>query len=234
MLVGWHGHEVTGPRFSLNTLSVDVKPVGDQVFVNGNEWYLSTTTVDVLATAPFANKARFWLRGEEEPEFEDFTGGWSFATIPEGRTAAFAQFEDGCGFQSVPYQWFLILDTEGPIGGFIEIDSGAKYLDDLTVKVRLSATDTVGQVAQMRLSEAQDFTDAAWETFAGEKSWTFDETEGPKILYAQFRDPPGNESEITSDTILLDRTEPQDVSISIGGGGRVHNSNPGGSAFGGR
>ena len=50
VLVGWHGHEVTGPRFSLNTLAVDVKPVGDQVFVNGNEWYLSETTVDVLAT----------------------------------------------------------------------------------------------------------------------------------------------------------------------------------------
>lgn len=71
-----------------------------------------------------------------------------------------------------------------------------------TVTLRLSAQDDASGVAQMQVSNSNDFAGASWETYVKNKAWQVpsgDET----TVYVRFVDNAGNVSEPVHDTITL-------------------------------
>jgi len=55
----------------------------------------------------------------------------------------------------------------------------------------------------MMISNASDFANAAWESYATTKSWTLTSGNGTKTVYAKFRDSALNTSTAVSDAITL-------------------------------
>ena len=94
-----------------------------------------------------------------------------------------------------------------PPTGTVTINTGASYTKTTAVTLTLSATDASGTVAQMQCSN-DNVTYSAAEAYATTKSWTLSSGDGPKTVYAKFKDAAGNWSAAVSDTITLDSTPP--------------------------
>ncbi len=93
-------------------------------------------------------------------------------------------------------------DTEAPTGPVVLIAGGAATTETLDVSLSLYASDNVA-VDQMMISNASNFSGAAWETYNTTKSpWTLTGgADGTRTVYAKFRDAAGNVSATASDTI---------------------------------
>lgn len=128
-------------------------------------------------------------------------------TLQNGKSYYFAvKAKNGAGLWStVGYSDGIIVDTIAPTG-IVAINNNALYTTTTVVTLNLSATDTgsgMGTDAQMRFSN----DNVNWSTpepYATTKSWTLTSGDGPKTVYAKFKDIAGNWSSIVSDTINLD------------------------------
>ena len=102
-----------------------------------------------------------------------------------------------------------------PPTGTLAIDGGAATTDSPNVTLSLAATDDASGVAQMRFSN--DGTSFALPVaFAATASWTLSGGNGPKTVFAEFRDGAGNWSAAVSASIVLDApadTAPPAVAI---------------------
>jgi len=99
-------------------------------------------------------------------------------------------------------------DTTPPTGAVL-INNDDSYTVSTSVTLALSAADDdAAGVTQMRVSNTADFAGAGWQSFAASLTWTLTDGDGPKIVYAAFRDAAGNPSEVSSDSIALDTTLP--------------------------
>jgi hypothetical protein len=105
------------------------------------------------------------------------------------------------------------VDTTPPEGTVV-IENGDPYTSSQLVTLTLSANDD-SSVEQMSFRN-DGSTWTAWESYATLKSWTMTESEGTKVVHAQFKDDVGLITE-ASDTIILDATPPKG-SILINGG----------------
>ncbi|HRW49911.1 MAG TPA: hypothetical protein P5333_20485, partial [Caldilinea sp.] len=118
-------------------------------------------------------------------------------------------------------------DPDMPAGAFL-IENGQEVALSKQVQLAISATDTplegaaqgaaahmtdmlslmINEVSggvEMRFSNTEDMTGAAWEPLATSKAWTLDCDPGETCtVYGQFRDAAGNESLIINDMIDLD------------------------------
>jgi hypothetical protein len=100
------------------------------------------------------------------------------------------------------------IDTTAPTGT-ITINNGDSYAASESVTLGLSAEDDSGSSGmQMMVSNAADFAGSVWQSYTESKAWTLTSGDGPKIVYAMFRDPAGNASPAYSDAIELDSTPP--------------------------
>lgn len=82
------------------------------------------------------------------------------------------------------------------------IEDGKEFTNRINVFLRFTAPQGT---ALMRISNDSTFADAAWETFASQRSWTLPNGDGEKIVYAKFRDVNDHETvEPISDRIILD------------------------------
>jgi len=91
----------------------------------------------------------------------------------------------------------------GAMSGSIKINNGATYTNTPDVTLNLSATN----VAQMCFSnDSSSWSD--WEDYITTKSWTLASADGEKTVYVKFRNVLGTESDIYSDSIILDTTPP--------------------------
>jgi hypothetical protein len=104
-----------------------------------------------------------------------------------------------------------------PPTGTLTINSGAMATTVNTVNLALAATDTQGQVAQMRLS-GDGSTWAAWQPYTRTAHYSLSLGDELKTVYAQFRDDLGNSSSVTSDTIRLDMSAGADQRLSVNEG----------------
>ncbi len=99
-------------------------------------------------------------------------------------------------------------DTSPPTGTVL-INNDDSYTVSTSVTLTLSAADDeAAGVTQMRVSNAADFAGAGWQSFAASLAWTLTDGDGPKTVYAAFRDAAGNPSQVSSDSIALDTTLP--------------------------
>ena len=90
-----------------------------------------------------------------------------------------------------------------PPTGSVVVDAGAAWTNSSLVSLVASATDDVA-VTQMRFSN-DNAAWSAWEAYStAAKSWTLASGNGPRTVYAQYRDAANNVSTTASDGIVLD------------------------------
>ena len=107
--------------------------------------------------------------------------------------------------------------------GSLSINGGAAYTNQLPVTLNLNATDDSGSVAQMQFSN-DNTTWSGWETYSTTKNWTLSAGDGPKTVYARFKDLAGNVSGSASAAIVLDTTAPSPCSLVINAGAQYTNT----------
>jgi alpha-tubulin suppressor-like RCC1 family protein len=108
-----------------------------------------------------------------------------------------------------------LIDSTVPTGS-ISINSGAMATTNNVTTLTLSATDTGGNLYQMRLS-LDNVSWSAWEAYATSRSYTLPAGDGTKNLYVQYRDTVGNISIAYRGTIILDTLAPTG-SVSLNNG----------------
>jgi alpha-tubulin suppressor-like RCC1 family protein len=108
-------------------------------------------------------------------------------------------------------QIYIGIDTTPPVGS-VSINSGAAATNNAIVTLTLSATDSQSGVSQMQFSN-DNLTWAAAESYSTTKTWTLTAVDGPKTVYAKFKDVAGNWSSAYSSSIMLD-TAPPTVTIT--------------------
>ncbi|HEY5541389.1 MAG TPA: hypothetical protein VIL41_08045, partial [Coriobacteriia bacterium] len=106
-------------------------------------------------------------------------------------------------------------DVIAPTGSVV-INNGAAWTNSTAATLTVSASDNVG-VYQMRFSN-DNVTWSTWETYStATKNWPLATGNGPKTVYAQYKDAAGNVSATVNDTIGLDGTAPTTTSNVVGG-----------------
>lgn len=111
-------------------------------------------------------------------------------------------------------------DQTSPLGT-IAINGGAAYANAVTsspATLNVSASDPGSGASGM---EGMCFSDngtswSAWQGYAPTSTWTLPAPDGPKTVWAKFRDRAGNESAPVSGSIILDRTPPVIGAVTLG------------------
>ena len=110
----------------------------------------------------------------------------------------------------------LQIDTTKPIGN-IQINNGDAQTTSTKLKINLTASDPSvhGEVnsgiSEYIISEDQNFSNDTWEEFLNEKlliNKAIPKTPGTHTFYVKFKDSVGNESEVYSNSIIFNTTQP--------------------------
>ena len=127
-------------------------------------------------------------------------------TLTEGNNTIYVKVTD-----TTPYpqymNFYVNVDTTVPTGHIV-INNAATFTTTPNVYLTMSAQDLNG-VKKMRLGNGENLTNATWENFVSNKSWTLAANDGVKTVYVEFQDSNGLVSRTYSDTIILDTTAPQ-------------------------
>lgn len=105
----------------------------------------------------------------------------------------------------------LILDTLGPSGVSLLINSGAQYTTSQSVNLAIGCTDgdTTGyQMKVWGIDGVSSESAASWETFTNSKVVQLTSGDGLKTVYVKLRDDVHNESAVASATITLNTAVP--------------------------
>lgn len=105
----------------------------------------------------------------------------------------------------------LSLDTLPPSNLSVELNGGSYYTSSKSVNLQttVSDADTAGyQMKVWGVSGTASEADAAWETYAPEKSISLTDGDGLKTVYVKVRDDVGNETASASASITLDTVAP--------------------------
>ncbi len=125
---------------------------------------------------------------------------------------------DAAGYSasnSFDFEW----DKKDPTG-YVTISGGDDYAPLLTVDLTIKGFDVGGsQLDQMALAEDSAFLTPAWETPVFTKSWPFTAGEGERFIYLKLKDKAGNESQVYSDSIIMDTVVPAAVTPDNGNSG---------------
>jgi len=118
--------------------------------------------------------------------------------FPVANTLYFQPFTNSLGNEL----WKLDVDILPPVGS-VSINSGSQYTTSPSATLTLNATDVLSTVSSMMVCDNDSFTGCEWEIYQTSKTWIFNETEGTKTIYVKYKDSEGNESEVFSDSIVL-------------------------------
>jgi PKD repeat protein len=193
-----------------DTITLDtVQPTGTIVINNGApatnniQVTLTLTASDTgsgLDSMSFSNDGATFT----EPEAIASTKDWDLAPGGDGLRTVYAKYMDKAGnYRTVSDT--ITLDTIAPTGT-VAINGGAEYTNTVEVTINLD----VPGASHMRFNNRFDDNWSAWFDYAATKPWTLLSGDGPKSVFAQFKDEAGNTSSVTGDDIILDSTPPAD------------------------
>lgn len=151
---------------------------------------------DVTEWTPVPNQAGVWLQAWDlEPGDDGPRTVYIRVRDPEANVGE--SFDDIYLKQSLPT-------------GDVLIDGGAPVTGSPDVVLDLTLNDTYYDPSQcqMRLSNEPGFPGTLWQAYNPQVNWTLTEGSGEKTVYAQFRDPLGNTSDVYTDSIFLDQEAP--------------------------
>jgi|GEM_PF-6071997 len=101
----------------------------------------------------------------------------------------------------------LVVDTIKPTG-ILQINTESTYTTNTTVHLAISAVDARG-VAKLRIAtNLPDLVNQTWLDYVSSLNYTLPAIDGLVTVYAQVKDNTGWESNVFSDSILLDTTPP--------------------------
>jgi hypothetical protein len=136
-------------------------------------------------------------------------------TDTDGEKTVYVKYRDEAGNESEVLSDTIIYDSTPPEGTII-INDGDEYTNALAVNLTIAATDETSGVGEMMLSEDETFADGSWVAYAVSKEFTLSTPDGTKTVYVKFIDNAGNESEVASDSIILDTQTEVDVTTVAG------------------
>jgi len=194
-------------------------PVAKQLTINQGADYTSKPVVDLKIRAEGADLMQFsaqenfqnstkWLAYKEDVE------GW-ILTGEEGTNSVFVRFRDYAGNVSEIISDSIVLQAKPPSGRLI-INEGALVTTNRNRRVDLSLIYNA-YASEMMISNNEDFAGAKWQPVAQQiREWQLKEDkDGPQRVFAKFKSKAGVESSVATDQILLDRTPPQNLDITI-------------------
>lgn len=161
--------------------------------------------------------------------FVDNGGNWRVDGVPAGRYVVSAELSDYApGY--VPTD--LEVSSEGtvtaspitlfPASAIVQIQP-EDYATSTGVQVQLLAF--VEQLTEMRVSLDPNFTNDNFVPFAAQIPFELADQDGEQLVYAQFRDVTGRESDAFFAKVTLDRATPEVLSFSAGSNGFVTSEN---------
>jgi hypothetical protein len=185
-------------------------PSQPKILVNNGDMFAKSPDVTLSLSA----KDVYEMLIQGNPTWIPFqpTLPWKLDPPTNGEKLVQVRFRDEVGNISDLAFDNIILDMEPPLLPQIIINNGNRYTRESNVPLKLSAIGA----EKMMVSSSPDFTNANWLPYTNALSnWDLGQEDGLKTVYAKFQDLAGNETEIVSGEILLDKTPPIKPKIEV-------------------
>ncbi|OGY28997.1 MAG: hypothetical protein A3J50_03860 [Candidatus Woykebacteria bacterium RIFCSPHIGHO2_02_FULL_43_16b] len=136
-----------------------------------------------------------------------FDVGPNPGTVQHPNTKTFyIQAKDDQGHTNTVEGTFL-RDRNPPGPASVSINNNATYANNLQVTLAITCIDNESGCAYMQFSnDGTNFSPL--EAFITNKSWTFSPGDGPRTVYARFKDQALNQSANFSDSVIMDTASP--------------------------
>lgn len=144
---------------------------------------------------------------------------WELEKGADGPRTVYVKFRDIAGNETAVISDRVIIDREAPFGGEIVIDGGNKFATNQNKQVNL--TLFCRGADSMMVSMDEKFQGAKWEPYATSMTYVLEGEDGPKKVFAKFKDIAGNQSQLYAGQIHLDITPPTNCGLSIDDGALV-------------
>lgn len=184
-------------------------PTGCKVEIEDGLAMTNKKIVKIKAKAEGATE--MIVRGGEWMPYKDvfdweLTGG-------DGEKTITMKFRDAVGNESQVVSDVIFLDSQPPSNGLIIINNQEPY----TVSFNNNQLKIIAiGASEMLLANTPDFAGASWIAYSPlMPNWPLRDVEGPQKVFVKFRDKAGNESDVYSDEIILDKTPPSKAYVSI-------------------
>ncbi|WP_409179219.1 Ig-like domain-containing protein [Brevibacillus fortis] len=204
---------------TIQVTDVNEPPTTATVTINGGAAVTNSANATLTMTHddPDAAKPEYRLTNVEGGPWSEWKSfetpvAWSLQA-GEGTKTVFMELRDGTG-TVLQAQDSIVLDTTPP-AGTIEINNGNAATSSEKVELTIQGSDANGPV-ELMLSNDNSFTGSWIPVPVNNKlEWNLASGDGPKTVYAKFRDGAGNQF-TTSDTIVLDKTPPVVTGVANG------------------
>ena len=229
--VGSSGEQVNESG-TTTTVVVDTSaPTGSSITIDSGETYTTNTSValSLIANDDSNKKMRFKNSGGNWTDWEDFQNSksWTLTSTDGSKTVSF-QAKDVAGNIATAVTDSITLDKTKPSNVNVSItgkgDTPSTYTNEVSVTLAISAEDATSGLEYMMIANDVAFTDRSWESYSTSKEWTLTSGDGTKTVYLKVKDRAGKVSDIVSDSITLDTTNPTGLSIQINSGQTYTNS----------
>jgi hypothetical protein len=202
------------------TINVDNQPPTGSIVINAGAGYTNTPQVTLTLNAQDPGSGVYDMRVSNHSDFSDnpawepyvTTKNWTLdAGTIEGSKAVYVQFRDLLEHVSATASKAIILDTTPPTGSLIikHRDTGkTDYAKSVNVYLCPTATDN-GTVSKMQFSN-DGSTFSSWVDYSSaDYAWTLTSGDGPKTVWANYKDGAGNQQTGTiTVSIILDTVPP--------------------------
>lgn len=176
-----------------------------QVFFNNAAAGNLTITLQISGTVPITVGAGAAFSGgarETVVSSAPWAGDIAYSVAPsDGNQAVGITITNSTQFTAA-FSLALVRDITPPTGSSLVISGGAETVATSTVSLTLSSTDSISGVGEMCVSN--DESCPGWEPFATEKAWSLPAPDGPKTVYAWFRDHVQNATTAVTNTVGLE------------------------------
>jgi len=157
---------------------------------------LAADDTDLILSVALSNDGVAWTTLPYSP-----TLSWTLAS-GEGTRTVYAKWMDLVEHWSPVESDTVMVDLQAPIAQSFKINDGAAQTGSSSVALELLATDSGSGVVEMALSN----NGTAWtiRPYSTSQVWTLAAGEGPRTVWARFRDAVGRWSSPISDSIVVD------------------------------
>ncbi len=196
-----------------DTITLDrMPPLNARLRINNDETYTQKAEVTLQMYCEGAKEYK--IKGQESWEIYTPEVKYTIPSNETGEKAVYVIFKDGVGNVSRPVFDKIVLDVTPPQSPKVLIASGNRYTKTADVDLKVSAPGA----SEIIVSNFPNMDGGKWQSMPPNfilPVWTFDLNEGVKKVYVKFRDLAGNESEVATDDIILDRSAPTNTSLRI-------------------
>lgn len=191
-------------------------PIVGEVKINEGDNGTNVQIVELVLNAQGATHMMLSNRIDfPESKWESYNTSKQFTLVGEdGVKFVFVRYRDGVGNISEIAYDRIGLDRTAPTGGEIRINKGAKYTTNINKYVMLQVR--AKGAYEMRVGKNESMDSASWQPFKPIiTNYILPNEDGENIVWIQFGDKSGNQTQPISASIILDRQAPFGEEIII-------------------